>query len=74
MMIGIVLETLQKEHERMDRLTGEGEAGEVHWLREHTEAMEQRLARIEALLLESRPPSGRTGPYDPAGVDHPAGR
>jgi voltage-gated sodium channel len=74
MMIGIVLETLQKEHERMDRLTGEGEAGEVHWLREHTEAMEQRLARIEALLLESRPPSGRTGRYDPAGVDHPAGR
>jgi voltage-gated sodium channel len=50
MMIGIVLETLQKEHERMDQLTGEGEAGEVHWIREHTEAMEQRLARIEALL------------------------
>jgi voltage-gated sodium channel len=50
MMIGIVLETLQKEHERMDQETGEGEAGEVHWIREHTEAMEQRMARIESLL------------------------
>ncbi|MGD9298158.1 ion transporter [Thiohalocapsa sp.] len=52
MMIGIVLETLQKEHERMDMLEGTGEAGEVHWIREHTEAMERRLARIEQLLLE----------------------
>jgi voltage-gated sodium channel len=50
MMIGIVLETLQKEHERMDQETGEGEAGEVHWIREHTEAIEQRMARIEVLL------------------------
>jgi voltage-gated sodium channel len=59
MMIGIVLETLQKEHERMDQLTGEGEAGEVHWIREHTEAMEQRLARIEALLeRQARGPAG----------------
>ena len=50
MMIGIVLETLQKEHERMDQETGEGEAGEVHWIREHTEAIEERMARIESLL------------------------
>ena len=54
MMIGIVLETLQKEHERMDLLQGTGEVGEVHWIREHTEVMEQRLARIERLLLEQR--------------------
>jgi voltage-gated sodium channel len=54
MMIGIVLETLQKEHERMDRDQGTGEAGEVHWIREHTEAMEQRLERIERLLSERR--------------------
>jgi len=53
MMIGIVLETLQKEHEKLDRETGEGEAGEVHWIREHTEAMEQRLERIEAMLREN---------------------
>ncbi len=50
MMIGIVLETLQREHEQFDREQGEGEAGEVHWIREHTEAMEQRMERIERLL------------------------
>ena len=50
MMIGIVLETLQREHEQSDREQGEGEAGEVHWIREHTEAMEQRMERIERLL------------------------
>jgi voltage-gated sodium channel len=54
MMIGIVLETLQKEHEKYDRETGEGEAGEVHWIREHTEAMEQRLERIEEMLRANR--------------------
>ena len=54
MMIGIVLETLQKEHEKFDRETGEGEAGEVHWIREHTEAMEQRLERIEEMLRAKR--------------------
>lgn len=52
MMIGIVLETLQKEHEQFNREHGEGEAGEVHWIREHTEAMEQRLERIEQLLRQ----------------------
>ncbi len=51
MMIGIVLEVLQREHEQFDRESGEGEAGEVHWIREHTEQMEQRLERMEALLI-----------------------
>ena len=50
MMIGIVLEVLQKEHEQFDREQGAGEAGEVHWIRQHTEQMEQRLARMETLL------------------------
>nr|WP_172838774.1 ion transporter [Solemya velesiana gill symbiont] len=50
MMIGIVLEVMQKEHEEFDRINGEGEAGEVHWIREHTEAIEQRMARMEGLL------------------------
>ena len=50
MMIGIVLETLQKEHENFDREEGQGEAGEVHWLREHTETMENRLERMEIML------------------------
>ncbi|MEJ1298599.1 MAG: ion transporter [Candidatus Sedimenticola sp. (ex Thyasira tokunagai)] len=50
MMIGIVLEVLQKEHEAFDREQGEGEAGEVHWIREHSEAMEIRLERMELML------------------------
>jgi voltage-gated sodium channel len=50
MMIGIVLETLQREHEQFNRELGQGEAGEVHWIREHTEQIEARLERIERLL------------------------
>jgi len=52
MMIGIVLETLQREHEQFSRETGEGEAGEVHWIREHTELIDQRLERLEHMLAE----------------------
>jgi len=52
MMIGIVLEVMHKEHQTLDRENGEGEAGEVHWIREHTESMEQRMARIETLLAQ----------------------
>ncbi len=51
MMIGIVLEVLQREHEQFDRESGEGEAGEVHWIREHTESMEHRLERMEKMLI-----------------------
>lgn len=50
MMIGIVLETLQKEHEKIDREQGEGEAGDIIWLREHAESMGQRLDRMEKML------------------------
>ncbi|MET0067482.1 MAG: ion transporter [Candidatus Thiodiazotropha sp.] len=50
MMIGIVLETLQQEHEEFSRESGEGEAGEVHRIDLRTEAMEQRLTRIESML------------------------
>ncbi|MES9966115.1 MAG: ion transporter [Sedimenticola sp.] len=50
MMIGIVLEVMQKEHEEFDRANGEGEAGEVHWIREHTELIEQRMVRMEEML------------------------
>ncbi len=52
MMIGIVVDVLHKEHQKYERETGEGEAGEVHWIREHTATIEQRLARIETLLEE----------------------
>ncbi|MBT8420078.1 MAG: ion transporter [Gammaproteobacteria bacterium] len=50
MMIGIVLDVMQREHENMERDEGKGEAAEVHWLKEHTGAIEERLVRIEALL------------------------
>ncbi|MCU7926244.1 MAG: ion transporter [Candidatus Thiodiazotropha sp. (ex Dulcina madagascariensis)] len=50
MMIGIVLETLQREHEQFSRDSGEGEAGEVHRIDTRTAEMEQRLARMERML------------------------
>jgi len=53
MMIGVILDVMQREHEEYYRESGEGEAAEVHWIKEHTEQMEQRLNRIEDLLLEN---------------------
>ncbi len=52
MMIGVVIDVMQKEHEKFDREHGEGEAGEVHWIREHTETIERRLERMESLLKD----------------------
>jgi voltage-gated sodium channel len=54
MMIGIVVETLQSEHQELAKQSGEGEAGEVHWIRDHTSAIETRLERIEQLLIGGR--------------------
>lgn len=50
MMIGIVLDVMQTEHEEYNREQGEGEAGEVHWVKEHTAQIETRLARMEKKL------------------------
>ncbi|MCG7946976.1 MAG: ion transporter [Candidatus Thiodiazotropha taylori] len=50
MMIGIVLETLQREHEEFSRESGEGEAGEVHRIDTRTAEMEQRLIKMESML------------------------
>jgi voltage-gated sodium channel len=50
MMIGIVVGTLQEEHEKQSVESGKGESAEVHWIKEHTAEMEQRLERIEILL------------------------
>ena len=50
MMIGIVVETLQEEHKKESLASGEGEPAEIHWIKEHTAAMEIRLERIEKLL------------------------
>lgn len=52
MMIGIVLETLQREHEKSDRESGEGEAGEVHSIDQRTRDIEAKLDRIEQLLKQ----------------------
>lgn len=52
MMIGIVLDVMQKEHEKMDQENGEGEAGEVHWMREHLAVMEKRMERMEEMLID----------------------
>ena len=50
MMIGVVLDVMQQEHEKHNREVGEGEAGEVHWIKEHTGEMEQRMERMERML------------------------
>lgn len=47
MMIGIVLETLQREHEQFSVETGEGEAGEVHTIEKRTADMAERMQRLE---------------------------
>ncbi len=52
MMIGIVLDVMQTEHENYNREHMEGEAGEIHWLKEHSENMETRLMRMEKMLEE----------------------
>ncbi len=50
MMIGIVLETLQREHEQFARETGEGEAGEVHSIALRTSEIDDRMQRMEEKL------------------------
>ena len=51
MMIGIILDVLTKEHEEYNRENNLGEAGEIHWLKEHTKMLEHKLNNIEQLLL-----------------------
>lgn len=50
MMIGIVLETLQREHEDYAKEQGEGIAGEVDHIDQRTRQMDQRLVRIETMI------------------------
>jgi voltage-gated sodium channel len=57
MMIGIVLETLQREHEKFSRDSGEGEAAQVDAIDERTREMVRQVALLEAKLdrlLEAR--------------------
>ncbi len=50
MMIGIVLDVMQKESVQMELESGEGEAAELHGLRDDVQAMREQLSRMEALL------------------------
>jgi len=50
MMIGIVLDVMQKESAIYEIETGEGEAAEIHWMRENMETLRQQMDRIEAKL------------------------
>ena len=52
MMIGIVVDTLHKEHQKEELASGEGEAAEVHSIEERTLRIEEKLDRIELLLQE----------------------
>lgn len=54
MMIGIVLDVMQKESAAEQLESGEGEVAEIHWMREHMAAMGEQLQRIEAALEQER--------------------
>jgi len=54
MMIGIVLDVMQKESAAEQLESGEGEVAEIHWMREHMAAMSAQLQRIEAALEQER--------------------
>lgn len=54
MMIGIVVDTLHREHEKQAMEDDEGEAAEVHHIEERTIRIEQQLERIEKLLTEKK--------------------
>lgn len=50
MMIGVVLDVMQEEHENHNREEGHGTAGDIKHIKDKTESMEQRLVRMEAML------------------------
>lgn len=50
MMIGIVLDVMQKESALYEIETGEGEAAEIHWMRENMQILRDQMDRIEAKL------------------------
>lgn len=50
MMIGIVLEVMQKESAAIELESGEGEAADVKWLREQMVSLQAQLARMEDKL------------------------
>ena len=54
MMIGVILDVMQREHDEYYKDDDNQEAEEVHWIKEHTQQLETKLERIELLLLEQR--------------------
>lgn len=50
MMIGIVLEVMQKESAAFEVEQGEGEAADIKYLRQNVTDMQSQLSRMEALL------------------------
>ena len=58
MMIGIVLDVMQKESVQMEIESGEGEAAELHGLRRDVRGLRDQLDRMEAALGTRREESG----------------
>ncbi len=54
MMIGIVLDVMQKESLAIELESGEGEAAELHGLRDDVRELRDQLSRMEALLERQR--------------------
>ncbi len=52
MMIGVVLDVMQEEHEIHNREEGQGTAGDIDRIKANTESMERRMARMEAMLQQ----------------------
>lgn len=50
MMIGIVLDVMQKESAQYEIDTGKGEAAEIHWMHENMKTLREQMDRIEAKL------------------------
>ncbi|MGM0785074.1 MAG: ion transporter [Pseudomonadota bacterium] len=58
MMIGIVLDVMQKEKLAIELENGEGEAAELHGLRDDVRSLRSQLDRMEASLASREIPSG----------------
>ncbi len=50
MMIGVILDVMQKEQKRYDQDLVEQEAEEVHWIKQEVSQLTNKLDKIEALL------------------------
>ncbi len=52
MMIGVVLDVMQEEHEKHNREEGQGTAGDINCIKANTESMELRMVRMEEMLQQ----------------------